>query len=112
MLTQQIPRATPFATRRPRWTCAWRRLYVSCLTQDFCRAVLCPTPDAEARITRSTPFSALPSAFVCKYFMSAEADEFRRDVLAKHFRSVRSEKMDASRAQSREQYWVCLNYHG
>lgn len=82
------------------------------LTQDFCRAVLRPTPDADVRVTRSTPLDALPSAFVCKYFMSAEAEEFRREVLAKHFQSVRSEKMDASRAQSREQYWVCLKFHG
>lgn len=77
---------------------------------DFCQAMLRPTPDATVRPSKSTPTQDLPSVFVCKYFMSAEADEFRREVLAKHFKAVRSEKMDASRTGSREQYWVCLGY--
>ena len=42
--------------------------------------------------------------------MSPEADEFRREVLERHFAKVRSEKLDASRARSREQYWVCLGF--
>jgi len=51
----------------------------------------------------------MPS-FVCKYFMSAEADDFRRHVLERHFHYVRSEKMRASRSESREQYWVCIGF--
>lgn len=82
----------------------------SVLTQEFCQAMLRPTPEATTRLTRATPPNELPSAFICKYFMSAEAEEFRREVLAKHFLTVRSEKMSASRTASREQYWVCLGY--
>lgn len=95
-----------------RWTFASQPLYVSLLIQEFCRAMLRPTPHASLPVTRSTASAVVPSAFVCKYFMSAEAEEFRREVLAKHFRAVRSEKMDASRTRSREQYWVCLGFLG
>lgn len=50
------------------------------------------------------------SVFICKYFMSEEADQFRRSVLEPAFDYVRAEKMAASRAESREQYWVCIGY--
>lgn len=42
--------------------------------------------------------------------MSEEADQFRRSVLEPAFDYVRAEKMAASRAESREQYWVCIGY--
>jgi len=74
---------------------------------DLCEAAygLC------ARMLRPADASGgRPSAFVCKYYMSPEADEFRREVLERHFAKVRSEKLDASRARSREQYWVCLGF--
>lgn len=43
-----------------------------------------------------------------KHFMSHEADQFRKQVLEKSFHFVKSEKMDASRKASREQFWVCV----
>lgn len=109
---QRTPRATPSVTPRRPSICASPHSYVCALTQEFCEAMLRKTPEATLRPTPSTPVAALPSAFVCKYFMSADADAFRHDVLTKKFRSVRSEKMQASRSGSREQYWVCLGYRG
>ena len=75
---------------------------------EFCTSMLRPTPGpAKTEADRQ-----LLSAFVCKYFMSQEADEFRHEVLERHFSFVRSEKMKASRSESREQYWVCFGYRG
>lgn len=47
-----------------------------------------------------------------KYFMSHEADLFRKQVLERHFQFVKAEKMAASRKESREQFWVCIGYKG
>ena len=47
-----------------------------------------------------------------KFFMSHEANEFRKEVLEKHFRFVKAEKMDASRKESREQFWICIGFKG
>lgn len=52
------------------------------------------------------------SVLVIKYFMSHEADVFRKEVLERHFHWVKAEKMDASRKESREQFWVCIGYKG
>ncbi|WFD33274.1 methylene-fatty-acyl-phospholipid synthase [Malassezia cuniculi] len=52
------------------------------------------------------------SAFICKYFMSREADEFRKDTLECRFSNVRAVKTAASRSESREQYWVCRGFLG
>ena len=87
----------PSATRRRRWICAPLH---SCV-----RAGVGRSPQDFARERRT-------SAFVCKYFASSEAEAFRRDVLQRHFASVRAEKMDASRSRSREQYWVCTGLRG
>lgn len=85
-----------------------RPLYVDLrLTKDFCRAMLRETTGP----TQSYADWRQHSAFICKYFMSHEADEFRKEVLERHFASVRAEKMRASRSESREQYWVCFGYH-
>lgn len=47
-----------------------------------------------------------------KYFMSHEADNFRKEVLEKHFHFVKAEKMEASRKESREQFWICIGFKG
>lgn len=47
-----------------------------------------------------------------KYFMSHEADVFRKEVLERHFHFVKAEKMAASRKESKEQFWVCIGYKG
>ncbi|TKY84988.1 hypothetical protein EX895_006068 [Sporisorium graminicola] len=52
------------------------------------------------------------SVLVMKYFMSQEADLFRKEVLQKYFHFVKAEKMDASRKESREQFWVCIGFKG
>lgn len=52
------------------------------------------------------------STFICKYFMSQEADEFRKETLECHFSTVRGVKTTASRSESREQYWVCRGFLG
>lgn len=52
------------------------------------------------------------STFICKYFMSPEADEFRKETLERHFSAVRAVKTAASRSESREQYWVCRGFLG
>ncbi|PWZ03136.1 23S ribosomal RNA methyltransferase [Testicularia cyperi] len=52
------------------------------------------------------------SMLVMKYFMSHEADLFRKQVLEKSFHFVKSEKMEASRKESREQFWVCIGFRG
>lgn len=72
---------------------------------DFCLSML-----QESSTVYKNPgdASVLPT-FVCKYFMSPEADEFRK-VLKQHFQYVRSEKMKASRSESRKQYWVCIGF--
>lgn len=64
---------------------------------------------------QSRPASALAgssSVLVMKYFMSHEADVFRREVLQPHFHFVKAEKMDASRKESREQFWICIGFKG
>lgn len=72
---------------------------------DFCLTTL---QESSTLYTNPRDARVLPS-FVCKYFMSPEANEFRK-VLEQHFQFVRSEKMDASRSESREQYWVCIGF--
>ncbi|CDU24414.1 related to MRM2-mitochondrial rRNA methyl transferase [Sporisorium scitamineum] len=52
------------------------------------------------------------SVLVMKYFMSHEADMFRKEVLEKHFHFVKAEKMIASRKESREQFWICIGFKG
>ncbi|CBQ70541.1 conserved hypothetical protein [Sporisorium reilianum SRZ2] len=52
------------------------------------------------------------SVLVMKYFMSHEADLFRKEVLEKHFQFVKAEKMEASRKESREQFWICIGFKG
>ena len=52
------------------------------------------------------------SVFICKYFMSQDADEFRKDTLERCFSAVRGVKTAASRSESREQYWVCRGFLG
>lgn len=47
-----------------------------------------------------------------KYFMSHEAEVFRKEVLERSFLFVKSEKMEASRKSSREQFWVCIGFKG
>lgn len=76
------------------------------LTQDFCLGML---RDSSTSFVDRVDARTMP-AFVCKYFMSAEAEEFRRNKLERHFQFVRSEKMSASRSESREQYWVCIGF--
>lgn len=49
-----------------------------------------------------TSLASKASVLVMKYFMSHQADLFRRDVLEKHFHFVKAEKMDASRKESRD----------
>ncbi|SPC60926.1 related to MRM2 - mitochondrial rRNA methyl transferase [Ustilago sp. UG-2017b] len=56
--------------------------------------------------------AAKSSVLVLKHFMSHEADVFRKEVLQKHFHLVKAEKMNASRKESREQFWVCIGYKG
>ncbi|KAJ1034346.1 hypothetical protein NDA18_001207 [Ustilago nuda] len=56
--------------------------------------------------------AAKSSVLVLKHFMSHEADVFRKEVLQKHFHFVKAEKMNASRKESREQFWVCIGYKG
>ena len=65
-------------------------------------------------MSRKSPASlaSQSSVLVMKYFMSHEADVFRKEVLEKRFRFVRAEKMDASRKESREQFWICIGYRG
>ena len=72
---------------------------------DFCLSML---QESGTVYKKPGDASVLPT-FVCKYFMSPEADEFR-NVLKQHFQYVRSEKMKASRSESREQYWVCIGF--
>lgn len=72
---------------------------------DFCLTML---QESSSLYKNPRDAGVLPS-FVCKYFMSPEADEFRK-VLEQHFQFVRSEKMNASRSESREQYWVCIGF--
>ncbi|PKI85420.1 methylene-fatty-acyl-phospholipid synthase [Malassezia vespertilionis] len=79
---------------------------------EFCQRMLRPMPKAEERTGARTMDSLLTSVFVCKYFMSEDANIFRKQVLEPNFLAVRAEKMDASRSESREQYWVCLGYRG
>ncbi|KAN0060702.1 2' O-ribose methyltransferase [Thecaphora frezii] len=52
------------------------------------------------------------SVLVMKYFMSEEADRFRKEELSRYFGLVRAEKMSASRDESREQFWVCQGFRG
>lgn len=52
------------------------------------------------------------SVLVMKYFMSAEADRFRKEELEQRFAFVKAEKMEASRKESREQFWVCMGFRG
>lgn len=52
------------------------------------------------------------SVLVMKYFMSHEADLFRKEVLERQFHSVKAEKMEASRKESREQFWICIGFEG
>ena len=76
--------------------------------QEFCRQMLRPSQ----ALQNPTKDARTSSVFICKYYMSAEADQFRRDILEPSFEYVRAEKMAASRAESREQYWVCIGYRG
>ncbi|WFD33001.1 methylene-fatty-acyl-phospholipid synthase [Malassezia sp. CBS 17886] len=75
---------------------------------DLCEAAW----DFAYSMLRPPSGAARGGTFLCKFFMSSEADTFRKHVLSKHFASVRAEKMDASRAGSREQYWVCQGFKG
>ncbi|EST06265.1 Ribosomal RNA methyltransferase FtsJ domain protein [Kalmanozyma brasiliensis GHG001] len=52
------------------------------------------------------------SVLVMKYFMSHEADLFRKEVLETQFHFVKAEKMEASRKESREQFWICIGFKG
>lgn len=63
---------------------------------------------------RKSPISlaSKSSVLVMKYFMSHEADSFRKQVLEKHFHFVKAEKMEASRKESREQFWICIGFKG
>lgn len=69
---------------------------------------------AQSEARRKSPLSSAStsSVLVMKYFMSHEADLFRKEVLEKHFGFVKAEKMAASRKESREQFWVCIGYQG
>lgn len=66
---------------------------------DFAASMLRPT-----KSTRS-------SWFVAKIFTSPEADEWRKEILERHFDHVATEKVAASRKQSREVYWVARGFH-
>ncbi|KAJ9477609.1 rRNA methyltransferase 2, mitochondrial [Pseudozyma hubeiensis] len=63
---------------------------------------------------RKSPISlaSKSSVLVMKYFMSHEADSFRKQVLEKNFHFVKAEKMEASRKESREQFWICIGFKG
>ncbi|SPO39871.1 related to MRM2 - mitochondrial rRNA methyl transferase [Pseudozyma flocculosa] len=71
-----------------------------------------PPSRGDDKRSPSPPPSASSSVLVIKYFMSAEADRFRKQELERHFRFVKAEKMDASRKESREQFWVCRGFRG
>lgn len=58
---------------------------------------------SSSKLTRST-------WFVAKIFTSPEADEWRKEILEPHFDYVTTEKVAASRKQSREVYWVARGF--
>ncbi|SPO21741.1 related to MRM2 - mitochondrial rRNA methyl transferase [Ustilago trichophora] len=88
---------------------------------ELCRAAasfafqtLKQDPQQSSNVERKSPVSlaSKSSVLVMKYFMSHEADVFRKEVLERHFRFVKAEKMDASRKESREQFWICIGHKG
>lgn len=68
------------------------------------------SPEGERKSPKS--LASKSCVLVMKYFMSHEADVFRKEVLEKRFSFVKAEKMDASRKESREQFWICIGYKG
>ncbi|KAK0570063.1 2' O-ribose methyltransferase [Tilletia horrida] len=56
----------------------------------------------------------LDQFFVCKFFGSPAADHFRKRVLEPAFHKVKVEKgrIDASRKESKEAFWVCQGFRG
>lgn len=54
------------------------------------------------------------TTFVCKFFGSPAADRFKRQVLDPAFERVKVEKgrVEASRKESREAFWVCRGFRG
>ncbi|SPO43477.1 related to MRM2 - mitochondrial rRNA methyl transferase [Moesziomyces antarcticus] len=71
-----------------------------------------PKPEDARKSRPPSALAASSSVLVMKYFMSHEADVFRREVLQPHFHFVKAEKMDASRKESREQFWICIGFKG
>lgn len=71
-----------------------------------------PKPEDTRKSRPPSALAASSSVLVMKYFMSHEADVFRREVLQPHFHFVKAEKMDASRKESREQFWICIGFKG
>ncbi|PWN54357.1 ribosomal RNA methyltransferase [Violaceomyces palustris] len=68
--------------------------------------------EASLELCRAAFVPSTSSVLIMKYFMSAEADRFRKVVLERCFDRVRSEKVEASRKESREQFWVCVGFRG
>ncbi|CAD6942021.1 unnamed protein product [Tilletia caries] len=77
---------------------------------ELCRSAML---FAARNLRRPQPTPA-KTMFVCKFFGSPAADQFRRQVLERAFERVKVEKgrIGASRKESREAFWVCQGYRG
>ncbi len=84
---------------------------------DFaCATLRRPPAGASAGSSRGASSSSASSAsntwFIAKIFTSAEADAWRKEVLEKCFAKVGTDKVEASRKESKEVYWVARGFKG
>ncbi|KAE8222477.1 hypothetical protein CF319_g4335 [Tilletia indica] len=81
---------------------------------ELCRSALLFAARNLRRPDSHKPAPLKATTFVCKFFGSPAADQFRRTVLERAFERVKVEKgrIGASRKESREAFWVCQGYRG